>query len=291
MSRTATSQEGFDAEWRMLFIYTVDGDLINRFELFDEADLDAALARFDELNRPAQRLENAATRVLERLEACFAARDWAAIAEILADDTYADDRRRVVNSGVRHGRDAEIASMQAIAEVGTQKIRSTVIATRGGRLALCRTRLSGRNQRPDAFHTEGLIILEIDADNRIVARIVFDLDDIDAAFEELDARYLAGEAAATSRTWSVIAEIYAGLNRHEVPATTPDWVNVDHRHVTTIAPGDLIANLRAAWDLTPQASIYIEAVHRLTDLGAVVTHSPSGTSQEGFDAEWRDGAT
>ena len=45
---------------------TVDGDLINRCELFDEADLDAALARFDELSRPAPRLENAASQVYER---------------------------------------------------------------------------------------------------------------------------------------------------------------------------------------------------------------------------------
>ena len=30
---------------------TVEGDLINRCEVFDEADLDAALARFDELSR------------------------------------------------------------------------------------------------------------------------------------------------------------------------------------------------------------------------------------------------
>jgi hypothetical protein len=29
-----------------------DGDLISRCELFDEADLDAALARFDELSLP-----------------------------------------------------------------------------------------------------------------------------------------------------------------------------------------------------------------------------------------------
>ena len=29
----------------------VEGDLINRCEIFDEADIDAALARFDELNR------------------------------------------------------------------------------------------------------------------------------------------------------------------------------------------------------------------------------------------------
>ena len=47
-------------------------------------------------------------------------------------------------------------------------------------------------------------IVEIDADNRVAARILFDLDDINAAFEELDARYLAGEAAAHSHTWSVI---------------------------------------------------------------------------------------
>ncbi len=61
-----TSQEGFDAEWREISFSTVDGDLINRCEMFDEADLDAALARFDELSRPAPRLENAASRVYER---------------------------------------------------------------------------------------------------------------------------------------------------------------------------------------------------------------------------------
>ena len=47
-------------------ILTVDGDLINRCEIFDEADLDAAFARFDELSRPAPRLENAASQVEER---------------------------------------------------------------------------------------------------------------------------------------------------------------------------------------------------------------------------------
>ena len=76
-----TSQEGFDAEWRVITFSTVEGDLINRCELFDEADLDAALARFEELSRPAPRLENAATRVTERFQA-LAAHDWDAIAEI-----------------------------------------------------------------------------------------------------------------------------------------------------------------------------------------------------------------
>ena len=61
-----TSQEGFDAEWRGINLLTVEGDLINRCEVFDEADLDAALARFDQLSRPAPRLENAASQVYER---------------------------------------------------------------------------------------------------------------------------------------------------------------------------------------------------------------------------------
>ena len=282
-----TSDEGFEAEWREITLVTIDGDLINRIELFDEADIDAALAKFDELSRPTPRLENAASQVGERVQALFMARNWDAIAEILDEDISVDDRRRVVSAPLLRGRNVEIANMRALAEIGATKVSSAVIATRGGRLALVRSRFSGRDQRPEAFHTDLLDIVEINPNSRLAAHVVFDPDDIDAAIEELDARYLAGEAAEHSRTWSVIAKNYAGLNRQEVPAMTSDWVNVDHRRVTTIAPGELIANLRAAWDLTPQASFYIETVHRLTDLGAVVTDAMSGTSQEGFEAEWR----
>lgn len=48
---SGTSSEGFAAEWRMIQIQTVQGDRIDRCEFFDETDLDAALARFDELSR------------------------------------------------------------------------------------------------------------------------------------------------------------------------------------------------------------------------------------------------
>ena len=75
--------EGFDAEWRGVNLLTVDGDLLNRCEVFDEADLDAALARFDQLSRPAPRLENAASQATTASEAYFAARDWDAMAEAI----------------------------------------------------------------------------------------------------------------------------------------------------------------------------------------------------------------
>ena len=80
-----------------------------------------------------------------------------------------------------------------------------------------------------AFQTEVLNIVEINADELIVAMVGFDLDDFEAAIAELDARYLAGEAAAYAHTWSVICAAFASLNRHELPPTTPDWVNIDHR--------------------------------------------------------------
>ena len=38
---------------------------------------------------------------------------------------------------------------------------------------------------------------------------------------------------------------YAAFNRHELPATTPDWVNIDHRRGAAFAPGDLTAYVRA----------------------------------------------
>ncbi len=118
-----------------------------------------------------------------------------------------------------------------------------------------------------------------------MARVVFDADDIDAAFAELDARYLAGEAADFAHPWSVIAEGYAAFNRHELPAE--DLATVDRRRATPFESSTMSETLSDIWDLTPDLIIRIEAVHRLSGFGAVVTHVQHGTSTEGFDAEWR----
>ena len=218
----------------------------------------------------------------------FTAHDWDAMAEILADDVSADDRRRVVGAGVRHGRDAEIADMRAIADLGlTNARRTAVIATRGARLILGRVRFSGGEHGPEAVVTDILGIVETNADNRIAATVVFDPDNLEAAIEELDARYLAGEAAAYSRTWSVIARSNAAFNRREPPRRLPTGSTIDHRRGASIEPGDLTAYIRSGWDIAAEARLYIETVHRVSDLGAVVTQISTGTSQQGFEAEWR----
>src|SRR6202008_2739826 len=81
-----TSQEGFEAEWREIATATVEGDLINRSELFDEADIDAALARFDELNRAAPQHENAATRIRARLVDATNRRDLDGMVDLTTAD-------------------------------------------------------------------------------------------------------------------------------------------------------------------------------------------------------------
>ena len=63
MCRTVISQEGFAAEWREVDVLMVEGDIVNHCEIFDEADIDAALARFDELQPQSPRLENTASQV------------------------------------------------------------------------------------------------------------------------------------------------------------------------------------------------------------------------------------
>ncbi len=189
-----TSQQGFQAEWRKIGLFTFDGDLLSHYELFEEADLDAAIERFEQLSTPAPRLKNSASQVAERFMSHYAEGGWGALAEILANNFYSDDRRRVVGAGIRQGPDAQIEDMRAMTDLSITKITATPVAIRGERLVLVRSHLTDRDQGPEAVLTEVLAIVEIDTKERIVALVSFDPDDFDAAIAELDARYLAGEA-------------------------------------------------------------------------------------------------
>ena len=134
---------------------------------------------------------------------------------------------------------AETASWpdwRAVAEVGVKHIASSVVATRGDRLGLYQLTFGGRDQRPEAFKSLVLGVGEIDANSRITASIMFDADQIDAAFAELDARYLVGDRRRNIRAhlvshYECLRLLSTGAN---VPNLTPDWVNIDHRRLTGI---------------------------------------------------------
>ena len=147
-------------------------------------------------------------------------------------------------------------------------------ASRPLRRRVCRTAIGPRH-----FRIEVLGIVEIDADERIVALVAFDLDDIDAAFEELDARYLAGEAAAHAHTWSVIA----GLTPRSTGANFPNDAGLGHRRppaaAHTVEASDQ-QHLRASGISRRTSASTCESVHRLSDFGAVVTYRRMGPRQK-----------
>ncbi len=188
---------------------------MNRNEIFDEEDIDTALARFDELGRPVPQLENTASRANELLNASFTARDWTAMAEILADDSYGDDRRRVVNVDLR-GQRALIDSFRSAADLGDIPGATVeTIATRAERLVLTRTRYSLGDADRTLFQVDLLQVVEVDADDRVAAIVTFDVGELHAVVAELESRYLVGEAAAHAHTWAVIARNLAAFNRGE----------------------------------------------------------------------------
>ena len=180
------------------------------------------------------------------------------MAETLADDFSSDDRRRVVGAGVRHGRDVQIEAMRATADVSAHE-RDVDPWRPAGSASSSRVPLLGpRSRDPRHSSPRLLVIVEINADERIVALVSFDLDDFEAAIAELDARYLAGEAAAHAHTWSVIARRLRGAQPARASATTPDFVSIDHRRGAAFAPGDVIEYLRAGFDLDQD----IQNLHR-----------------------------
>jgi hypothetical protein len=284
---SGTSQQGFEAEWRMIGLSTVDGDLINRIELFDAADLGAALARLDELEGHVPQLDNAATRAWSRVADAFNRRDFDGLIALTTADARADDRRKGLQSVLEGS--ASQKNVYQVFELTPTSWRMEVepLAVRGSRLSLSRGCLRDFADPERPITLELLNVVEVDDSGLIQDTVSFDPDDLDAAFAELDSRYLAGEAAAHARTWSVISGAIAATNRHEVFSTTPDWVNVNHHRATSFEPGELNAYIRSSWEDMPGGRTYIEAVHRLSNLGAVITHRAEGATTEGFEAEWR----
>ena len=163
-------------------------------EFFDEVDLDAAIARFDELDRRPPRLANAATEAVERIWALFTVRDWRAIAKLVAEDVMVEDRRRVGNDGTRQGRDAGIEELRTASEIGSTITVERVVATRGDHLAVVQVRAAVRD--PEATQHDAFNVVQIDTDGRLSHVVVFDFEDFNAAIAELDARYAGDEAAA-----------------------------------------------------------------------------------------------
>lgn len=288
---SGTSLDGGAVELAFLGIAVVRGDKLVRFERFATEDMEAALARFDELGTPQigpSSLGNLAARLGHRIYECGERRDFEAIDELLAEDCRAEDRRRGLH-WTGEGREALGERPRALASVGFDRFRFAVMATRGENLALGRGSWTFA-QRDEPSEIEVLQLFESDDEGRLREWVAFDPDDLGAAFAELEERYAAGEGAGLP-VLAFFAPVRA-LNRADWDELrslcSDDLVVADHRPASL---GELdgadryVEAVRQLRDVIPDIYSYVAEVHALTEVGGVVDFVTRGTSIDGSSVE------
>ena len=281
-----------DRELPSLALAQSSNGKLARIEVFPLDRRADALARFEELgrNESTGTLENACSRLTGRFIDAFERRDWDMITEILAPDSTFEDRR--AGLGTRSdGKDAFLAMLNSFASVGAAVIDLSTVAVRGERLILYHSIIGGPRDDPRRFEAECLMLYEIDQNGRLLMTILLDPHDLDAAFDELDDRYIAGEGSRHEPVWSVIVGSLASFNEHDWRRfrqfRTPDYALIDRRPASFGTLRDPSEANAALVDLAPNVAARVSEILAIGEHGVVVHAVESGTSNEGISFENR----
>jgi class 3 adenylate cyclase/tetratricopeptide (TPR) repeat protein len=295
----------FESSYCVVFIH--DGRRVHALEAFDPDQLDAALARYEELvgervtppianaatramargneylqardlldrryvaGEGAPRIENGATRSLERLQRAWTTHDWDGVAATLAPGFRQIDRRPLMQLDL--DRDEFLAFLREVYDMRSSRLESEVLATRGSHWALARVRFEGAGESIGLTEIESLAVIEADQHGKRLAMVRFDAADVDAAYAELDARYAADDpeyarlkgftAGADARDWAAVSALVA-----------PDFVMHDHRPLgweTLHGAQAWIATMRALVELAPDVRLRIDHFARVGRVSLVVS--------------------
>ncbi len=294
----------FEFSLLLLRTFGLDGR-VTRFEVFDDGAETAALARFDELTAArarfaelastaaTERIENTATRTAERFAERWSALDTEGMAALLAPTFRNLDRRRLLVTDL--DREGFLASYRPlIARAERVEIANELLATRGDRLALFRTcHVALYDEGIGAVEVAFLHLAEGDPIGRVVTSVIFDPDALDAAYAELDARYAAGEGAATPSVcaaWQRFADAFARRDWDAAAAQYAAALVVhDHRRLgweSIQGPEAYVASLRALAELAPDVRIQSDHV-AMNERGLLWVGRWLGSREGGpFDSPW-----
>jgi hypothetical protein len=170
----------------------------------------------------------------------------------------------------------------------------TLVATRGERLALSSVVHRGSTPLSGDAESAGLAVFELDDGGLISRTTHFDPGDLDAAFDELDARFATGQGEPFD--WAAQTAPSAAYNRRDWAAfeagLADDVQYVDHRPARFGVQNraELMSNMRALIDLVPDAKLRTLAVPRLTADGHVTVFERTGHDDTGALVTWREAA-
>jgi class 3 adenylate cyclase/ketosteroid isomerase-like protein/tetratricopeptide (TPR) repeat protein len=278
---------GGDFEQEIAFVVTLSGGRLTSLEMFDPDGVDAALARYEVLAAaPAAvaRIETTATRTEDLTQEIWAVHDWERFIALFAPGFRSIDRRTMMH--LELDRDALVTSVRHTFEMGATR-KSEVLATRGDRLLLARVFLSVADTSAGPSELEYLQVSEVDADGSRTASIAFDVEDLDAAYAELDSRFAAGEAAAHAGMWQAMETLMRATATRDwdafASALAPDLVFHDHRVLGwgVLRPDEYVRRQRALVELAPDARLGRDHLLALDDRAALSIASWVGSRDGG----------
>ena len=293
----------FERQFMLLCTFGTDG-LVTRTEYFDAGRHSEALARFEELlpavagaepgrvvegppaEPPAERFANAAARTYRRVVRFIRERDWESLVALHVSTPVLDDRRRLVRLMVSG--EEYFAHLRILCATSWVRWDTELIATRGDRLALLRGRLAGTAPRGVEFVSELIALEETDPDGRLAAGVIFDLDDVEAAYAELESRYAAGEGAPYAVLLANLRTIGQSLGDREALARLlpEDFTMMIHRRFAgTGAPlsrDEFLDMMRINTDdLEVRGRIRADHVPRISPTACVTVSTLHGTAAGG----------
>lgn len=273
---------------------------VRAYHVYGLEQLDAARACYDRLRPDPLRIPpNTATRAVTRVWQCVEAGDWEGARTLYAPTFAMDDRRRLVR--LTGDREMAIANLQFLARSGARPSH-TVLATAGDRLALGHLPWAGRDEAPaessgggrdgrwPPFEVEMFQILEVDAEGRMIAGILFDPDDRRAANAEMLERHARSDEARCIP--EAMFEAIRAINDHDLDrlraALHDRFVYDDHRR-TGIGRlegiDDYVASLRPLFEGAPDFSTDILCYVAAEKHGSLQIARTFGTLAEGGEFE------
>ncbi|HTL84705.1 MAG TPA: nuclear transport factor 2 family protein [Acidimicrobiia bacterium] len=233
-----------------------------RWHAFAVEDLPEARAVFESVTQRVPS-DNAAVRAMRRLRDAAERADWDAARAACSPRLVIDDRRPSAQYVL--DREQFLADLPAMYRGANLRLEATLLATSGDSRALEHVRWSGGSPGEE-WLIENLLVIESDAEGRVLKNVGLELDQRDEAERELRCHTDAPHPARAARARSERA-FDAGDWTAMRALTTPDFVYEDRR-AHALVRGDADVWVKAAELIDRRSARYSrEAV---TELGATI---------------------
>ena len=171
------------------------------------------------------------------------------------------------------------------------RMHAEPIAIRGSRLELTRECYRDIDDADRPIAVELLHVMELDDDDLMRDIVSFDPDDLDDAFAELTARWIASGEVAYPEVIEAVDRINATINRHDWDAVATHFAGaeyVNHRQLAHAADGtiaDWLSSLQTTGSLVPNFWVELAEVLARSAIGIVGRMALKGTSTDGVAIE------